>query len=445
MKVLLIEPPINSNVIAAGLVVLNEPLALEIIAATIPNHEVKILDMRLDSHLMEELNSFQPDVVATTSYTAGVYTANQILQQVKKYNPKILTVIGGHHATMVPEDFNKEFVDVIIIGEGEVTFKELIDTYESRGNIKNIKGLALPQNGNLYFTPSRELLSSLDQMPIPNRDLTKKYRHEYFRGSWSPSASMVISRGCPFRCDFCAMWKITHGKYRIRTPESVVNELMQIDEEYIDVVDDNTLHNVKKAEEIYQLIKERGIKKKYKLYARSDTIVKRPDIIEKWREIGLELLLVGVESFRDEELKARNKLNLACHNEEAIRILHKNGVEMIAYFLIDPDYTEDDFNALAEYVKKMELAHPVFTVLTPFPGTDLYEKRYHEFITYNYELFDFFHPILPTKLPIEKFCQCLAELYRKVYSSKESQKFFSSEMVKKFYLSIMNAHEAYNY
>jgi len=421
MRILLIQPPVSPIDLAVGRLVLNEPLALEIIAACVANHEVRILDMRLDDGLERELDAFQPNIVATTSYTAGVYATLATLKKVKTYNPDVLTVVGGHHATLMPHDFNREFTDVIVIGEGEITFPELIEAYEAKSDLSKVKGLALPQNGKLVFTSPREVIADLDVAPFPARHLTKKYRHHYFRGTWQPMASLYTSRGCPYRCDFCAMWKVARGKYRMRDPERVADELAGIQEEYIDVVDDNTLHDVRRAERMYQAIKERGFRKKYKLYARSDTVVKHPEIIEKWREIGLELMLIGFESFKDEELQAHKKQNTIQNNEQAIRILYANGIEIAAYFLIDPNYTVSDFLALGDYVDRLNLTHPVFTILTPFPGTELFQKRYTELTDWNYELFDFCHSLLPTKLPIKIFHECLANLYWRCYGTDKNR------------------------
>jgi len=447
MRVLLIQPPISPIDFAAGKLVLNEPLALEIIGACTKNCELKLLDMRVDDNLERELDSFQPDIVATTSYTAGVYAALATLKKVKTYNQHILTVVGGHHATLMPQDFNKEFIDAIVIGEGEITFPELIDAYEAKDDFKKVGGLALPKNGRLVFTPPRETIADLDIAPFPDRHLTKKYRHRYFRGTWQPMASLYTSRGCPYRCDFCAMWKVARGKYRMRDPERVADELAGIEEEYVDVLDDNTLHDVRRAERMYQAIKERGIKKKYKFYARSDTVVKHPEIIEKLREIGLELILIGFESFRDEELREHRKQNSVQNNEEAIRILHANGVEIAAYFLIDPDYIVSDFVALGDYVERLNLTHPVFTILTPFPGTELFEKRYNELTTRNYELFDFCHSLLPTKLPIKIFHECLANLYRRCYltdKNVQGRKSVVSETTgEKFYRGFLEGYKDY--
>ena len=420
MKILLCEPAIGPHDITAGVVVLNEPLGLEAIAAgVLPDHDVRIADLRIESDLQTHLEEFKPDVVGVTSYTPSVYAASRILEEAKRFCPNSLTVAGGHHPTMRPEDFARPYVDAVVLGEGEVTFKELVEAHERGQDLASVPGLALPVDGTVRCSETRPLLRDLDDTPFPARHLTARHRAHYFRGSWRPLASLVTSRGCPFRCSFCAMWKIMRGKYRKRRPEAVADELARLDEDFIDIVDDNTLHDVKHAARLAEAIGARGLEKSYKLYARADTVVKHPELIRQWGEVGMRMILVGFESFRDDDLDRYHKRTSVKTNEEAIRILHEAGVEIAAYFLIEPDFTAEDFRALGDYVARMELTHPIFTVLTPFPGTDLYEERYEELTTHNYELFDFFHSVFPTRLPLKDFHRCLADLWMRFYAPKE--------------------------
>lgn len=431
MKILLIQPPHpDSNFISE--LDIAEPLALEIIATTVSEYETKILDMRIDNNLEETLNSFKPDIVGTTTYTAGVYKTLELLKKIKSIDKTIFTVIGGHHATFVPEDFCKEYVDAIVIGEGEETFPELVKAVEKNNFPLNIPGLVIPGKYAITYNTPRNLIKNLDNLQFPNRKLTKQYRKNYFRGNWKPYASIYSSRGCPFRCNFCAMWKISDGKFRIRDVNRIVEELQTIEEEYIGFTDDNTLHNLDFAERLYESIRKSKIKKKFKLLGRSDTIIRRPDIIEKWKSIGMELIYIGFESFRDKDLKYYNKHNTIKNNEETIKILKRNNVDIVASFIIKQDFTKKDFLDLSDYVKKMELTHPVFTILVPFPGTDLYEKVKDKLITKNYEYFDFFNTVLPTKLPLKEFYSNFLDLYKNAYDGNRSSA-FSKEFYKKLH------------
>ncbi len=193
-------------------------------------------------------------------------------------------------------------------------------------------------------------------------------------------------------------------------------------EKYVSIHDGDFLQSPNRAKEVYHLIKELDIRKKYKVLARTDSVIRCAEIIPKLKEIGLEIVTLGLESFRDTELQALNKRATVQQNEEAIKILHNNGVVITAQFILNPNYTKEDFNALAEYVIKMELRDPLFSVLTPMPATDLYLQTSEQVLTRNYEMFDFVHSVLPTKLPREKFYQHYADLFHKCYTKQKQDK-----------------------
>jgi hopanoid C-3 methylase len=414
MKVLLIQPPLCSNFFANKSYI-PEPLAYEILASTIPHHDVKILDMRLKgARLSGEIESFRPDVVGAGCVTAGYYECIKVLQETKALNPEIITIVGGHHPSVIPQDFAKDFIDFIVIGEGERTFQELIESLELKRNGSAVKGLAIPKDGSLLFTGERHLID-INEMPNPRRDLTSKYRNHYFRGTWRPIACIVGSRGCSFRCTFCCQWILNRGKYRVRAPESVVNELAKIGEPFVIFVDDNSWEDFEWVEQLYFKIKDACIKKNYQIYARSDLIVRRPLLIERWREIGLKAVLVGFESFRDDHLKKLNKGCTVDKNTQAAQILKANGVGIIGYFMIDPLYTEGDFSKLIEYVHRLDIDQPIFSILTPFPGTNLYKQVKDQLITDNYEYFDGMHSVITTAISGPGFYRCYRKLYSKAY------------------------------
>lgn len=419
MRIILVEPPISPYDVPTGLAALPEPLSLEIIAASVPGHEVKIVDMRIDDRFAEELEAFKPDVVGVTAVTANLHLAKEVLRKAKRSNAEIKTVMGGHHASLIPGDCFESDVDAVVIGEGEKTFPELVGAWEKGLAPASVTGLAYRNSGGFTFTGERDLID-IDDMPTANRALTKEYRKKYFRGSWHPTGSVIFSRGCPFRCEFCAEWKINRGKYRVRNPRAVMREIAGMEERFIHFIDDNTFESVGKARELAELLKAEGIRKQYEAYGRSDTIVKHPDLIERWREIGLELMLIGLEAIDQAKLKSWNKRISPGINDEAIDILHKNGIEIAAYFIVDPDFGREDFEALADYVEKRRLTHPIFTVLSPFPGTELRERRRKELLTDSYQILDFFHTVLPTRLPLKEFYDNFADLYFKAYSFKKA-------------------------
>ena len=153
MKILLIEPPKSSVTIGGEDVFLFEPLALEYVAAVVAkDHDVRILDLRLEKNLQGILTEFCPDVVGITSYTVHVNTVKRLFEQIKGWNPQVLTVVGGHHATVVPKDFFSPFIDLIVTGEGVFAFKEIIVRFERGERFDGIPGIAFAKGDTLVRT-----------------------------------------------------------------------------------------------------------------------------------------------------------------------------------------------------------------------------------------------------------------------------------------------------
>ena len=421
MKVLLIEPPVSPFDVPTKIFAMPPPYHLEVLAGRlISHHDVHILDMRIDEDLDTELSRFKPDVVGCSCVAANCHIVKQVLRRVKDFSPDIITVVGGHHPSLMPEDCNEAFIDIVVIGEGEETLYEIVGAYESKRNWGEIPGIAYRSKDGEFRTNQYRELMDLDKMPIPARNLTQLYRDKqlYFRGNWRPLDCTITSRGCPNKCTFCGLWKINRGKYRARAPRLIADELESITAPNIMFIDDNTLDHVENASALAEEIKRRGIKKKYELYGRVDTVVRRPNLVEKWRDVGMELLLLGLEACDDQALKEMRKRTTTEMNRRAIEICHANGVEVAAYLIVNPTFDHEDFRRLSEYVEQNNLTHPVFTILSPFPGTDLYNMVKESLITEGFELIDFFHTVLPTRLPLDEFYEEFLKLYRRAYPFK---------------------------
>jgi radical SAM superfamily enzyme YgiQ (UPF0313 family) len=209
-----------------------------------------------------------------------------------------------------------------------------------------------------------------------------------------------------------------NGKYLTRSPESIVEELASLGEDIdsVQFADDNTLHNVERAKRLALLIRERKIKKKLSMYARADTIAKHPDLIEALKEAGLEYLTVGIESFREGVLSELNKRSSVEMNNEALRILRRLGIGDAAHLIVNPNFAVADFQALFRYVCESDLFQPTFTVLTPLPGTDLYQSLYDRLVIRDYAYFDLAHAVLPTRLSRKDFYGKFVRLYSRTYS-----------------------------
>jgi radical SAM superfamily enzyme YgiQ (UPF0313 family) len=435
MKVLLIEPPVSPFDVPTKVFAMPPPYHLEVLAGRlIGNHDVHILDMRIDEDLDTEITKFRPDIVGCSCVTANSHLAKQVFRRVKTFSPEMITVVGGHHPSLMPEDFNEVSTDAVVIGEGEETLYEFVGACESKRTWKEIPGIAYrSKEGEFRVNPQRELMD-LDRFPIPARNLTRLARDKrlYFRGNWRPVDCTITSRGCPNKCTFCGLWKINRGRYRARAPHLIADELEAITAPNVAFIDDNTLDHVENTLTLVREIKRRGIQKRFELYGRVDTVVRHPDLVKEWRDAGMELLLVGLESSDDQALMEMKKRTTTEMNRKAIEICLANDVELAAYLIVHPAFDREDFRRLSEYVEENNLTHPIFTILSPFPGTDLYNMVKEPLTTEDFELMDFFHAVLPTKLPLDEFYEEFIGLYRRAYPFK---KFIKSVFQGKAFLS----------
>lgn len=424
MNILLIEPAKPSISLGGEDVFLYEPLALEYLAAGIPiEHNVKILDMRLEKDLSNALDENQPDIVGITGYTIHVNVIRKLFQQIKTWNEKILTVVGGHHATVQPEDFYTPFIDLIVQGEGVFPFQNIVKRHHQQKEFSGIPGVLVPGEW-VEDRPLFQEVIDLDELPFPRRSLTQAYRKRYYSDWMKPLASIRTSKGCPYRCTFCALWKLTGGNYLTREPEKILAELSQIEEDWIFFADDESMLDVHRMSRLADLIKESSIHKKYFCYARSDTIVRSPDLFRKWRDVGLERVFVGLEFLKDEDLAYIHKRSSKEDNDRAVQILHDLDIDVFASFILRPDFTKDDFTSLRKYCHLLDLAFASFAVLTPLPGTDLYQEVSGRMIVNDYDYFDFIHTLLPTTLPLKDFYQEYHSLYVKGKSTKNHLSYF---------------------
>ncbi|EHQ87864.1 Fe-S oxidoreductase [Desulfosporosinus youngiae DSM 17734] len=401
MKVMLIQPP--SSTLFMDKVYMYEPLGLEYLGAGLKEdgHEVLLLDARLEPDFVSAFLSFQPDIVGLTGYTNHLTIVKDIAIRLKEIDPRVFIIVGGHHATVKPKDYNVPAIDLVVLGEGVFTLREVMKHRSLQRALDDIPGLAIP-GSEMVFTKDRPY-TNLDDLPFPDRSLTAQYRTSYFSDWMKPIASIRTSLGCFARCNFCALWAITGGRYLQRQPEKIVEELQNVREEIVFFCDDESMCDTRRMDRLADLIIEAGIKKKYFLYGRVDTIIKHPELFAKWKKAGLTQVFVGFESFSDTRLKELNKGITVEQQKQAVKILNDLKVDIYAAFVIDPSFTRQEFNQLTDYVRKLNVSYAAISILTPLPGTQLFEQTEHQLIATDPKFFDFMHTVLPTTLPLKEF------------------------------------------
>jgi radical SAM superfamily enzyme YgiQ (UPF0313 family) len=346
-------------------------------------HEVEILDLLLarttPAKIERRMERLRPQLVGITSVTLNHHIAAHIAEVVRKCDERVPIVMGGPHVSFEIEGSFRDLpaLDFIAIGEGEHTIVELARALEGRGDLRDVRGLALrdPGNGEIVRTPPRTLADDLDQLPDPARDLVPVARYLAF----DSHASVVTSRGCPYECVFCSAPAWTGRKVRYRNPSLCVDEIEQLAGlgfTEITIEDDLfTLYRSHFLAVCGELIaRDMGIR--WNAFSRVDTI--NPEIVETMARAGCQAICFGVESGSQEVLdlvKKRSNLNKV---REAMRMTQDAGIAALASFIIGlPGETEKTLRETIDFANSLQAEFGSvygFHVLAPFPGTEVREK-----------------------------------------------------------------------
>jgi radical SAM superfamily enzyme YgiQ (UPF0313 family) len=415
MKVTLLKAPIG-GIIGLEMITFVEPLGLECVAGGLEaeGHSCQIVDMRIDGveRGFAKVRAFAPQVVGLQcNFTTERFRSLRLARRIKQDFPDALVVIGGHDASRDPRWFLKPGIDVIVVGDGEEVMPLLVEAWEKTRDLRRVPGLLINSSTPIDtgHAPARR---DIDELPFPARHLIREYAGEYYINFRRPLALLETARGCPFRCNFCSVWKFHESTFREKSPERVVAEMRQIEAPNVFITDDIFWMNVNRGREMAKALVESGIRKHYTLQTRSDIICKFPDLVEMWKDCGRMTVFLGLEKIDDEGLKSVNKKNTADNNNRAIRILQELGIGYTPNFIVDPMWDREDFEKLKHWIDETGAYNSGFSVLTPLPGTDLWDETAASIQTFDWELFDIAHTVLPTKLPLQDFYREYAALWK---------------------------------
>ncbi|RLE49825.1 MAG: B12-binding domain-containing radical SAM protein [Candidatus Methanomethylicota archaeon] len=429
MKVLLVNPPTTADIETARVIGLKAPpLGLAYLAAVLEKngYDVKILDAPVLDYTFEdvkrEVRSYDPDVVGVTSTTPTIYDAIRTVNAAKEAKPEVFTIIGGPHPTFMPEETlsMSPKLDAVAIGEGEMTLLELVKSLENNQPIEDVKGLAFRKGDEIRFTPKRPFIEDLDSLPFPARHLLPMERYMVF-GKQTLLANIMSSRGCPYNCIFCSSSLMFGKKFRGRSPGNVVDEIEELVDKYkvkhIEFADDNFTFDQKRAINIAKEILRRGLNIAFACGARVDNLSR--ELLYWLKKAGCNMIYVGIESGVQRVLNALRKGIKIEQIVKAVKMIKEVGIEVTGSFVIGaPGETREDVKQTIKFAKKLDLDFAQFTVITPYPGTYIYEyaKREGLLLTNDWSKYTTVKPVMRTKeLSAEELERLVAEAYRSFY------------------------------
>ena len=407
MKVLLIEPlKLVWEMMRPCIPV---PLGLVQLAAVLEEQktDVKIIDCTAlnmgRQALAEAIRQEQPDIVGTTALTSFLYKAVEVAEVAKDVDRRIITVLGGPHVTYLPEETLREnaAIDIVARGEGELVITDLVRCIERGGQLSQVKGIGFRSNGSVILTEPQPLVD-VDELPLPAYHLLPMQKYHF--ALMGKFATVIASRGCPHRCTFCSEWRFWGSRWRQRDPKKIGDELELLIRRYkvesIWFGDDCFNVSAEMIRGICDEIKTRNLSFNWFYQGRADLLVEHRDLLPLMRETGNRMAQIGIEASTDRELEELNKNQSLDKVAEAVKLLKDH--DIVAQGLMIVGTRNDSADSIIQkvrYMQHLDIDFPIFTMFTPFPGTDVYnEAKANNWLeTADYSLYDMSNAIMPTK------------------------------------------------
>jgi len=353
-------------------------LSLTTLAALTPED----FEVTIEDENVQEINfQDQADLVAISIITPLANRGYTIADRFRELS--IPVVIGGFHATWMPEEAGQH-ADSVVLGEAENVWPRLIEDFK---------------NGALQKFYNAESRSDLKGLPFPRRELLKKQAYFF-------TNTMQISRGCPYRCDFCSVTAFYGNTYRLRPLEEVRREieLLLPEKNFIFFVDDNIIGNLAYARDLFSLLKDYRVKW---LSHASINIGENDDLLKKTADSGCYGLFIGFESLSQNTLQTYHKpFNRVDRYRDIIRKIHDQGIGIEGSFIFGSD--DDDpsvFRQVVDFCEESKIDAAVFAILTPYPGTQIFEQytKENRIFSRNWDLYDMAHVVFrPKRMTVEQ-------------------------------------------
>ena len=329
--------------------------------------------------MLARVREIKPDMVAMSIMTFNLLDALRTAKVLKLENPSLKVCLGGPHVNLYPkETLSLPEIDYVVFGEGERIFTRLTLALEKEEeSLSAINGLGWKKNNVPYINPAETELLDLDKLPFPARHLVDVSSYQHIIGEGRQFFTIQATRGCPAACTFCDIRKT---KFRIRSPESVVDEIEELVKMGVDdlfFVDDTITIDKKNVLAICNLIVERKIKINFKISARVDTI--NPEVLAALKKSGCYRIHFGIESATPKHLQYLQKGQTPEKVERAIKMTRNANIGFFAYMMIGiPHETKEEMFATVDFAKKLKPDYAQFSICTPYPKVELYYQMLNE-------------------------------------------------------------------
>jgi anaerobic magnesium-protoporphyrin IX monomethyl ester cyclase len=391
MNILLINPPRFNELIGKNPAIIethrgfNPPLGILSLAGylqTHTDHNIEILDTQPPNWSYEELSEIiktkKPDVVGITAMTFTLIDVYKTIEIVKKMHKNTKIILGGAHVHIYPnETITSNLVDYLVLGEGEITFKKLLDNINNKSKLHNLKGLVFKDGDNIInngISPSTE---NLDELGIPARNLIDVTNYTSLLGRDNVITTMFTSRGCPFRCTFCDRpFSPVISGFRWRSAKHIADEIeecLQLGIHEAFIYDDTFTVRKDRVFELCEEIKTRKLKFRWDVRAHVNTI--NLEMLKAMKEAGCDRIHYGVEAGNNRMLKEIKKNTTIEKVKKVFNWTKQVDMEILAYFIIGQQTEKiNDIEDSIKLAKELSPNYVHFTIFCPYPATEIYDN-----------------------------------------------------------------------
>jgi anaerobic magnesium-protoporphyrin IX monomethyl ester cyclase len=432
-KVLLITPPYHAGVVESAGRWPN--LGYVYIAGALEKagFEVEIYDAMSKFHdhdqIRERIRTVSPDFVGGTAFTATINASIEVCQIAKEELPDVITVLGGLHPTFCSEEIlsqNAKWVDYCVLGEGELTLPELLETHRAGGDLNAVKGIAFVRDEKIIRTEPRAFVEDLDSLSLAWHLVNWSDYPLYFMDD-STVAIVSSSRGCIHTCFFCSQHKFWQGSYRQRDAHKFVAEIEHLNTEYgvnvFFVADEYPTYDRERWEKILELLTEKNLGVHILIETCVQDILRDRDILHRYREAGILFIYLGVEATNDQKLDVFKKEVRFEESREALKLISDAGMIVESSLIIGvPDETPESIKETLELAYEYNADYMHFLLLAPWPYADMYESLKPYIEVTDYSKYNLVEPVIkPTAMTRDELMKEVLNCYKQYYLRKVPQ------------------------